>query len=52
MRRNSERSFTVDMGRPRLAWDEIPLAEPFPDTKRIELQIGPIDDPCCTRRAP
>jgi diaminopimelate epimerase len=45
VRRNSERSFTVDMGRPRLAWDEIPLSEPFPDTKRIELQIGPIDDP-------
>ncbi len=37
--------FTVDMGRPRLRWDEIPLAEPFPDTRRIELQVGPIDDP-------
>lgn len=37
--------FTVDMGAPRLRWDEIPLAEPFPDTRRIELQIGPIDDP-------
>ena len=37
--------FTVDMGPPRLAWNEIPLAEPFPDTRRIELQIGPIDDP-------
>jgi diaminopimelate epimerase len=36
---------TVDMGQPRFAWDEIPLAEPFHDTKRIELQIGPIDDP-------
>lgn len=45
VRRNSERSFTVDMGRPRLAWDEIPLAEPFPDTRRIELQVGPIDAP-------
>ena len=45
VRRNSERSFTVDMGRPHLAWDEIPLAEPFPDTRRIELQIGPIDAP-------
>ncbi|MBE7198293.1 MAG: diaminopimelate epimerase [Parafilimonas terrae] len=45
VRRNSERSFTVDMGRPLLAWDEIPLAEPFPDTRRIELQVGPIDDP-------
>lgn len=45
VRRNSERSFTVDMGKPRLAWDEIPLAEPFPDTRRIELQVGPIDAP-------
>ena len=36
---------TVDMGRPRLAWDEIPLAEKFHDTRAIELQIGPIDDP-------
>ena len=37
--------FTVDMGRPKLAWDEIPLAEPFRDTRAIELQIGPIDAP-------
>jgi len=35
---------TVDMGAPRLAWDQIPLAEAF-DTRGIELQIGPIDDP-------
>ena len=37
--------FTVDMGEPRLRWDEIPLAEPFQDTRAIELQVGPIDDP-------
>jgi diaminopimelate epimerase len=36
---------TVDMGEPRFAWDEIPLAEPFHDTRAIELQIGPIDAP-------
>ena len=36
---------TIDMGVPRLAWDEIPLAEPFHDTSRIELQAGPIDAP-------
>ena len=36
---------TIDMGAPRLAWDEIPLAEPFHDTRRIELQAGPIDAP-------
>ncbi|TYC72496.1 diaminopimelate epimerase [Stappia sp. BW2] len=39
------RSVTVDMGLPRLAWNEIPLAEEFADTRAIELQIGPIDDP-------
>jgi len=36
---------TIDMGEPRLRWDEIPLAEEFHDTSRIELQAGPIDDP-------
>jgi diaminopimelate epimerase len=36
---------TIDMGTPRFAWDEIPLAEPFHDTTGIELQIGPIDAP-------
>ena len=38
-------SVTVDMGIPKFRWDEIPLAEPFHDTKKIELQIGPIDNP-------
>ena len=38
-------TMTVDMGRPRFRWDEIPLAEEFRDTRTIELQIGPIDDP-------
>src|ERR1700676_5622596 len=33
--------FTVDMGKPRLRWDQIPLAEEFADTRRIELEIGP-----------
>ncbi len=37
--------FTVDMGRPRFKWNEIPLAEEFRDTRAIELQIGPIDKP-------
>jgi diaminopimelate epimerase len=39
------RRFTVDMGKPRFRWDEIPLAEEFADTRAIELQIGPIDKP-------
>lgn len=34
----------VDMGAPRLAWDQIPLAEEM-DTRGIELQVGPIDAP-------
>jgi diaminopimelate epimerase len=36
---------TVDMGKPRFAWNEIPLAEEFRDTRAIELQIGPLDKP-------
>jgi diaminopimelate epimerase len=38
-------TFTVDMGAPRLRWDELPLRDPFQDTRAIELQIGPIDAP-------
>jgi len=36
---------TVDMGKPRFDWDQIPLAEEFADTTGIELQLGPIDAP-------
>jgi diaminopimelate epimerase len=36
---------TVDMGAPRFGWQDIPLSEPFPDTRHIELQLGPIDAP-------
>jgi diaminopimelate epimerase len=42
---NEDGSVTIDMGAPRFAWDQIPLAEPFHDTRRIELQVGPIDAP-------
>ncbi|MCC7253541.1 diaminopimelate epimerase [Hyphomicrobium sp.] len=38
-------AITVDMGEPRFGWADIPLAEPFHDTRAIELQIGPINDP-------
>jgi diaminopimelate epimerase len=41
----NENTITVDMGKPRFAWNEIPLAEEFRDTRMIELQIGPIDAP-------
>ena len=36
---------TADMGAPRFDWQDIPLAEEFHNTRNIELQIGPIDDP-------
>jgi diaminopimelate epimerase len=36
---------TVDMGAPRFEWQDIPLSEPFHDTRAIELQVGPIDKP-------
>jgi diaminopimelate epimerase len=36
---------TVDMGAPRFGWRDIPLSEEFRDTRRIELQVGPIDAP-------
>jgi diaminopimelate epimerase len=42
---NPDGLITVDMGRPRLGWQDIPLSEPFADTTRIELQVGPIDAP-------
>ena len=38
-------AITVDMGEPRFGWADIPLSEPFHDTRAIELQIGPIDNP-------
>ncbi|WP_134500859.1 diaminopimelate epimerase [Microvirga pakistanensis] len=33
----SDTTFTVDMGPPRLAWNEIPLRDPYPDTRAIAL---------------
>ena len=36
---------SVDMGKPRFGWKDIPLAEEFADTSNIELQVGPIDAP-------
>ena len=40
---NADGSVTIDMGAPRFAWNEIPLAEPFDDTSAIA--IGPTGDP-------
>ncbi len=42
---HADGSISVDMGVPRFGWQDIPLAEEFRDTRAIELQIGPIDDP-------
>ena len=42
---NGDATITVDMGVPRFGWEDIPLAEEFADTTKIELQIGPIDAP-------
>jgi diaminopimelate epimerase len=39
-----EGKVSVDMGEPGLRWDQIPLSEAM-DTRGIELQVGPIDNP-------
>jgi diaminopimelate epimerase len=36
--RVSDTAFTVDMGPPRLAWNEIPLRDPYPDTRAIAVE--------------
>jgi diaminopimelate epimerase len=41
----SPASISVDMGEPRFGWQDIPLSEPFHDTRRIELQVGPANQP-------
>src|SRR5262249_7744400 len=33
--------FTVEMGRPRWRWDEIPLSREFADTRAIDFAYGP-----------
>jgi diaminopimelate epimerase len=43
--RSKTGEITVDMGAPKLEWQQIPLSEEIRDTRGIELQIGPIDDP-------
>ena len=43
--RADDGNITVDMGAPRLRWDEIPLSEEFQDTRGIELEIGPLGNP-------
>jgi diaminopimelate epimerase len=43
-RREGALSFRVDMGAPRLTWQEIPLRHAVPDTSRVALPIDGYDD--------
>jgi diaminopimelate epimerase len=40
-----DKMVTIDQGLPKFGWADIPLSEPFADTRHIELQVGPIDAP-------
>ena len=46
--RKGENRVAVDMGAPRLEWDQIPLKE-YMDTRVIDVKVGPIDDPVLAR---
>jgi diaminopimelate epimerase len=37
-------AYRVDMGAPRLAWNEIPLAHPVTDTRRVDLALAGAPD--------
>lgn len=43
--RAGEMRVTVDMGEPKFHWRDIPLAEPFEDTRFIDVKLGPIENP-------
>lgn len=43
-RREADGRVTVDMGEPKLDWQDIPLAERM-DTRTLDIRIGPIDAP-------
>ncbi len=42
--RQDDGQFTVDMGRPRWRWDEIPLARPVADTRVIDFAVAGVPD--------
>jgi diaminopimelate epimerase len=44
-RKAGERLVTIDNGKPRFGWKDIPLSEEFRDTRHIELSVGPLDAP-------
>jgi diaminopimelate epimerase len=43
-RRTDDGRVTVDMGEPKLDWQDIPLAERM-DTRTLDIKVGPIDAP-------
>ncbi|PHS21633.1 MAG: diaminopimelate epimerase [Robiginitomaculum sp.] len=43
-RRAGDHQVQVDMGPPKLGWEDIPLAERM-DTRGIDIKVGPIDAP-------
>ncbi len=43
-RREDDGRVTVDMGEPKLDWQDIPLAERM-DTRTLDIKVGPIDAP-------
>jgi diaminopimelate epimerase len=46
-RRNSDGLITVDMGKARLGWREIPLSHDL-DTEHLALGVGQLDEATCT----
>jgi diaminopimelate epimerase len=42
--RQDDGQFTVDMGQPRLRWDEIPLVRPVADTRVIDFAVAGVPD--------
>ena len=44
-RKAGDKLVTIDQGKPKFGWKDIPLSEEFADTRHIELQVGPIDAP-------
>ena len=46
--RTGPKQVAVDMGAPKLEWDEIPLSE-YMDTHVIDVKVGPIDAPILSR---
>ncbi len=42
---NGDETVSVDMGVPKFGWEDIPMTEPFAETRYIELHVGPRDNP-------